>query len=480
MNNEERSGKRQHVARRKTAEVRRFSDERLAQFEKEKARREGEGGHFERKPFGERRGFGRRDDDRNERNFSSRNEERRPFNRDDRRRPFSRDERRPFSRDEERKPFGERRGFSRRDDDRNERRPFGRDDERRPFGREERRPFGRGEERKSYGRGDRKPFGRRFDDEKPARRGFSRRNDDERYEKKPFGRRSFNEEEREERSARRPYGDKKPFGRRFDRDDERPRGGRRGYIREKDPEFDRPCATGEIRLNKYLADSGICSRREADDLILAGAVTVNGEVVTELGVKVKTTDKVVYGGQTLNREKLRYVLLNKPKGVITTSDDPYERHTVMDLVEGACQERIYPVGRLDRNTIGLLLLTNDGELAKTLTHPSHEVQKLYHVTLNKPLTASDFEQIQQGLVLEDGPIKVDKIDYVIDDPTMREIGVEIHSGRNHIVRRIFESLGYEVIKLDRVMLAGLTKQNLPRGHWRFLTNAEISMLKRIE
>lgn len=443
MNNEERSGKRQHVARRKTAEVRRFSDERLAQFEKEKARREGEGGHFERKPFGERRGFGRRDDDRNERNFSSRNEERRPFNRDDRRRPFSRDERRPF-------------------------------------GRDERRPFGRGEERKSYGRGDRKPFGRRFDDEKPARRGFSRRNDDERYEKKPFGRRSFNEEEREERSARRPYGDKKPFGRRFDRDDERPRGGRRGYIREKDPEFDRPCATGEIRLNKYLADSGICSRREADDLILAGAVTVNGEVVTELGVKVKTTDKVVYGGQTLNREKLRYVLLNKPKGVITTSDDPYERHTVMDLVEGACQERIYPVGRLDRNTIGLLLLTNDGELAKTLTHPSHEVQKLYHVTLNKPLTASDFEQIQQGLVLEDGPIKVDKIDYVIDDPTMREIGVEIHSGRNHIVRRIFESLGYEVIKLDRVMLAGLTKQNLPRGHWRFLTNAEISMLKRIE
>ena len=233
-------------------------------------------------------------------------------------------------------------------------------------------------------------------------------------------------------------------------------------------------------MNKYLADSGICSRREADDLILAGAVTVNGEVVTELGTKVKTTDKVVYGGQTLNREKLRYVLLNKPKGVITTSDDPYERHTVMDLVEGACQERIYPVGRLDRNTIGLLLLTNDGELAKTLTHPSHNVKKLYHVTLNKPLTESDFEKIQKGLTLEDGPIEVDKIDYVTDDPTMREVGVEIHSGRNHIVRRIFESLGYEVIKLDRVMLAGLTKQNLPRGHWRFLTSAEISMLKRIE
>ena len=392
MNNEDRNGKRQHVARRKTAEVRRFSDERLEQFEKEKARREGDNERHERRPFDERRCFGRRDDERGEK-----------------------------------KSFG-----------RGERKPFGRDD------REERKPFNRGEK---------KPYGRRNDDEREEKRGFGRK----------------------------PFGDKKPFGKRFDRDEERPsRGGRRGYRREKDPEFDRPRATGEIRLNKYLADSGICSRREADDLILAGAVTVNGEVVTELGTKVKTTDKVVYGGQTLNREKLRYVLLNKPKGVITTSDDPYERHTVMDLVEGACQERIYPVGRLDRNTIGLLLLTNDGELAKTLTHPSHEVKKLYHVTLNKPLTANDFEQIQKGLMLEDGPITVDKIDYVTDDPTMREVGVEIHSGRNHIVRRIFESLGYEVIKLDRVMLAGLTKQNLPRGHWRFLTSAEISMLKRIE
>ena len=403
MNNEERNGKRQHVARRKTAEVRRFSDERLEQFEREKARREGDNEHKDRKPFGEKRSFGRRDDDR------------------------------------ERKPFGERRSFSRRDDereDRNEKKPFSR----RTLNKEER-------------------------EERGTKRGFSRR-DDEREDRKPFG--------------KKPFGDKKPFGKRFDRDEERPRGGRRGYRREKDPEFDRPRATGEIRLNKYLADSGICSRREADDLILAGAVTVNGQVVTELGTKVKTSDKVVYGGQTLNREKLRYVLLNKPKGVITTSDDPYERHTVMDLVEGACPERIYPVGRLDRNTLGLLLLTNDGELAKTLTHPSHEVKKLYHVTLNKPLTNSDFEKIQNGLMLEDGPIQVDKISYVEDDLTMREVGVEIHSGRNHIVRRIFESLGYEVLKLDRTMLAGLTKQNLPRGHWRFLTSAEISMLKRIE
>lgn len=391
MNNEERNGKRQHVARRKTAEVRRFSDERLEQFEREKARREGDNERHERRPFGEKRSFGRRDDERT----------------------------------------------------------------------------------------DRKPFGRKSDSTSERY---------ERDEKKPFSRRTLNKEEREERGNKRSFGrgerksfsDRKPFGKRFDRDEERPRGGRRGYRREKDPEFDRPRATGEIRLNKYLADSGICSRREADDLILAGAVTVNGEVVTELGTKVKTSDKVVYGGQTLNREKLRYVLLNKPKGVITTSDDPYERHTVMDLVEGACQERIYPVGRLDRNTLGLLLLTNDGELAKTLTHPSHEVKKLYHVTLNKPLTNSDFEKIQNGLMLEDGPIEVDKISYVEDDLTMREVGVEIHSGRNHIVRRIFESLGYEVVKLDRTMLAGLTKQNLPRGHWRFLTSAEISMLKRIE
>lgn len=404
MNNEDRNGKRQHVARRKTAEVRRYSDERLEQFAREKARRDGDEERHERRPYGEKRSYGRRDDDREERGA-----------------------------------------------------------------------------RKSFGRDDH-GFKKKFDDEKPARRGFSRRNDDdERGDKKPFSRRTFNRDEREERGAKKTFGDKKSFGKRFDRDEERPtRGGRRGYRREKDPEFDRPKATGEIRLNKYLADSGICSRREADDLILAGAVTVNGEVVTELGTKVKTTDKVVYGGQTLNREKLRYVLLNKPKGVITTSDDPYERHTVMDLVEGACQERIYPVGRLDRNTIGLLLLTNDGDLAKTLTHPSHNVKKLYHVTLNKPLTASDFEKIEKGLMLEDGPIEVDKIDYVADDPTMREVGVEIHSGRNHIVRRIFESLGYEVVKLDRVMLAGLTKQNLPRGHWRFLTSAEISMLKRIE
>jgi len=455
MNNEERDGRRQHVARKKTAEVRRFSDERLEQFEREKARREGDDfsddRRSDRRPSGERRSFGRRDDDRGEH---------RPFGRRD----DDRNERRPFGRrnDDER---GERRSFGRRDDDRGERKSFGRRDDERG----ERKSFGRRDDE----RGERRPFGRR-DDERGERRSFGRR-DDERGERRSFGRRD------DERGERRSFGrrDDDRRGGRFDRD-EHQSGGRKGYRREKDPEFDRPSATGEIRLNKYLADAGICSRREADDLILAGAVTVNGEVVTELGTKVQTTDKVVYGGQTLNREKLRYVLLNKPKGVITTSDDPYERHTVMELVEGACEERIYPVGRLDRNTLGLLLLTNDGDLAKTLTHPSHEVSKLYHVVLDKPLTDEDFEKIQNGIELEDGPIKVDKIDFVVDDPTFHEVGVEIHSGRNHIVRRIFESLGYQIVKLDRVMLAGLTKQNLPRGHWRFLTSAEISMLKRID
>ncbi|GAB1418985.1 pseudouridine synthase [Bacteroidales bacterium] len=234
-----------------------------------------------------------------------------------------------------------------------------------------------------------------------------------------------------------------------------------------------------IRLNKYLADAGICSRREADDLIQAGTVTVNGEIITELGTKVSIHDKVNYGGQTLRREKLRYVLLNKPKGYITTSDDPFNRKTVMELVKTACEERIYPVGRLDRNTLGLLLLTNDGDLAKKMMHPKHGVAKLYHVFLDKPLTKHDLLQIAEGLELEDGKAEVDAISYVNKDDTKKEIGIEIHSGKNRIVRRIFEHLGYHVVKLDRVMLGGLTKLDLPRGKFRHLTSAEISMLMRI-
>ncbi len=235
-----------------------------------------------------------------------------------------------------------------------------------------------------------------------------------------------------------------------------------------------------IRLNKYLADAGICSRREADQLIQAGTVMVNGVVVTELGTKVSIHDKVNYGGQTLRREKLRYVLLNKPKGYITTSDDPYDRKTVMELVRAACDERIYPVGRLDRNTLGLLLMTNDGDLAKKMMHPKHGVKKLYHVVLDKPLTKHDMLQIADGLELEDGKAEVDAISYVSADESKKEIGIEIHSGKNRIVRRIFEHLGYKVDKLDRVMLAGLTKLDLPRGKYRHLTSSEVSMLKRIK
>lgn len=235
-----------------------------------------------------------------------------------------------------------------------------------------------------------------------------------------------------------------------------------------------------IRLNKYLADAGICSRREADDLIKAGVVSVNGRIVSEVGTKVKPEDKVVYGGQTLNREKPRYILLNKPKGYITTSDDPYERKTVMELVKGACDERIYPVGRLDRNTLGLLLFTNDGELAKKLMHPRHGVKKLYHVELDKPLTKNDLLKIGAGVELEDGIADVDKISWVNTDDSKKEVGIEIHSGKNRIVRRIFESLGYKVIKLDRVTFAGLTKLNLPRGRWRHLSPKEIGMLKSIK
>ena len=243
--------------------------------------------------------------------------------------------------------------------------------------------------------------------------------------------------------------------------------------------YDRPKATGEIRLNKYLADCGICSRREADDLIKAGCVEVNGEVITTMGYKVKTDDKVVYGGQTLNREKLRYILLNKPKGYITTSDDPYERDTVMELVKNACPERVYPVGRLDKQTTGLLLFTNDGDLAKKLTHPSSEVPKLYHVILDKPLTKNDMLRISEGIELDDGPIAADNIAYDQDDDSKKSIGIELHSGRNRIVRRIFEHLGYEVTKLDRVMFAGLDKYKLPRGEWRFLTDLEVLNLKKI-
>ena len=234
--------------------------------------------------------------------------------------------------------------------------------------------------------------------------------------------------------------------------------------------------TEPLRLNKFLANAGVCSRREADEFIQAGVVTVNGEVVTELGTKILRTDEVKFHDAPVSLEKKVYVLLNKPKDYVTTSDDPQQRKTVMDLVKDVCPERIYPVGRLDRNTTGVLLLTNDGDLASKLTHPKFLKKKVYHVHLDKNLTAHDMQQISEGITLEDGEIKADAVAYA-DERDKSQVGIEIHSGKNRIVRRIFESLGYRVTKLDRVQFAGLTKKNLRRGDWRFLTEKEVDMLR---
>ena len=231
-----------------------------------------------------------------------------------------------------------------------------------------------------------------------------------------------------------------------------------------------------IRLNKYLANAGVCSRREADEYIQAGVVTVNGNVVTELGTKVLRTDEVKFHEQPVSLEKKVYVLLNKPKDYVTTSDDPQQRKTVMDLVKNCCKERIYPVGRLDRNTTGVLLLTNDGDMASKLTHPKFLKKKIYHVYLDKNVTAHDIQSIRDGITLEDGEIKADACEYA-DPIDKKQVGIEIHSGKNRIVRRIFESLGYKVTKLDRVQFAGLTKKNLRRGDWRYLTEEEVDRLR---
>jgi len=236
---------------------------------------------------------------------------------------------------------------------------------------------------------------------------------------------------------------------------------------------------GSIRLNKYLSNAGICSRREADTLITSGVVKVNGKVITELGYKIKPTDIVNYGGQTLKKERPVYLILNKPKDYITTADDPQERKTVLHLIQGACRERIYPVGRLDRNTTGLLLFTNDGELTKKLTHPRYGIKKTYHVELDHPLKQTHLAEISEGIELEDGPMKVDVIAYVGNGSDKTQVGVEIHSGKNRIVRRIFEHFGYKVKRLDRVTFGSLTKKDLTRGRWRLLTEAEIGMLKMI-
>ncbi|RVT98526.1 rRNA pseudouridine synthase [Mucilaginibacter limnophilus] len=370
--------------------------------------------------------------------------------------------------------------------------------------------------------GDKGPFSGRGGSKKP----YSGRPDRSSSDRPA---RSFNKEGGEKRPYLSRGGDnKKPLGGRGN-DGDKPRSygagtGKRGYVPRTDggykkresgnyrdrptdnfedkperayndrPEFDASSKTmrgrkktaepkeqesGLIRLNRYIANAGICSRRKADELIEAGVVSVNGEVISELGYKVNpATDTVRYNGETLKREKMVYVLLNKPKDYITTTDDPQERRTVMHLVDKASKERIYPVGRLDRNTTGLLLMTNDGDLADKLSHPRSNVVKLYQVELSKSLTQGDLNKIAFGLELEDGLIKPDSISYV-QGGSKREVGIQIHSGKNRIVRRIFEHLGYEVVKLDRVVYAGLTKKDLPRGRWRYLEEKELIQLKHL-
>ncbi len=417
----------------------------------------GEGG--ERKPYGERSSFGG---------------ERKPFGENSERRSFSGD----------RKPFGERKSFGDRP-----RRPFGEGGER-SFG--ERRSFGDGE-RRSFG-GERRSFGDR------PRRSFGEGGERSFGERRSFGdgeRRSFGDGERRSFGGeRRSFGDRKPGGFRntgkksfYKKDfnhfrDENESGINRMISRRpqldnegfSDNDMVQAPIKEEVRLNKFIANSGACSRREADNFILAGVVTVNGEVVTELGTKVNiNTDDVRFNGERLKGEAKVYIVMNKPKGYVTTASDPHADRTVMDLLKG-CGARVFPVGRLDKNTTGVLMFTNDGEIAEKLTHPSYDKKKIYQVSLDSKLRQEDYEKIISGIDLPDGRIAADELEYIEEDDH-RKLGIEIHSGKNRIVRRIFESLGYDVKALDRVYFAGLTKRGLKRGEWRFLTEGEINLLK---
>ena len=324
---------------------------------------------------------------------------------------------------------------------------------------------------------------RNFNREERGERNFNR---EERGNDRGFGRgeraerptRTFNREERGERTERptRSFNrDERSNDRGFKAGAKRTAAPKRDEKPRSYPKFNPNQSAGEIRLNRFISQSGVCSRREADDFILAGVVTVNGQVVTELGTKILPTDEVRFHDEKLQGEKNVYLVLNKPKGYVTSLDDPHAEKTVMDLVKNACTERVYPVGRLDKNSLGLLLITNDGDITRQLTHPSYRKKKIYQVTLDKPLTRADMDSLTEGITLEDGDIFADEVAYASEDK--RTVGVEIHSGRNRIVRRMFEHLGYTVQKLDRVYYAGLTKKNLKRGEWRFLTRDEVMRLK---
>ncbi|MCQ2285607.1 MAG: pseudouridine synthase [Bacteroidales bacterium] len=433
-------------------------------------------GSKESRPKRNRREEGEEDHSRRKsgRKFSDEERPRRRFESDDEERPrrkFDRDDRpkRKFNREDNDRP---RRSFKRNENTEEE--PLiteGFSDGRRPRRKFNKEGFDSDRPRRKFGRDDRNT-------DRPKRKFDSNLTPEERLQRKLEHRheRDF----RDDRSSRNPR-------RRRDVTAEseilteivarRKAEGRRREPKQKVLSLEQEELHGPMRLNKYIANAGICSRRDADILIETGAIMVNGEIVTELGTKVMPTDEVRYGDKILQREKSVYILLNKPKDYITTTYDDRERKDVMELIKGACREHVYPVGRLDKNTTGVLLFTNNGEMAKKLTHPRSNIQKIYHVELDKNLTHNDFKTIQEGIELEDGPIKPDEISYVGD--TKNEIGITIHSGRNRIVRRIFESLDYKVVKLDRVLFAGLTKKDLPRGSWRFLSQEEVNFLNML-
>ena len=421
--------------------------------------------------------FNRNNGDRPQRPYNREGGDRPRFNREGGDRP-----QRPYNRE-----GGDRPRFNREGGDRPYR-PYNREGGDRPH-----RPYNReGGDRPRFNRegGDRpqRPYNREGGDKpwrnnseeggnRPYRPSFNRNNGD-----RP--QRPYNREGGDDNRARRPrfnpnggndrpQGFSRPIRRNSDDYDPNAKYSKKKQIEYKEQFVD---PNEPIRLNKFLANAGICSRREADEFITAGVVTVNGEVVTELGTKVKRSDVVKFHDEPVSIERKVYVLLNKPKDYVTTSDDPQARKTVMDLVKDACSERIYPVGRLDRNTTGVLLLTNDGDMASKLTHPKYLKKKIYHVYTDKNVTKHDMEQIAAGIQLDDGEIHADEISYA-DPVDKKQIGIEIHSGKNRIVRRIFESLGYKVIKLDRVFFAGLTKKALRRGEWRYLTEQEVNMLR---
>jgi len=423
----------------------------------------------ERKPFDSERPKRSSDSERPKRTYGSRDgkpfdRERKPFDSDRPKRTFDSDRpKRTYTRRED-KPFDrERKPFDRERKPYNSDRPkrtFDSDRPKRAYGSREDKPFDR--ERKPYN-SDRPK--RTFDSDRPKRT-YTRRED------KPFDReRKPFEKNTEPFESDRP---KRAFG---EDHAERPYRESRPRAEEYTPKPRRRKAVDEegIRLNKFISNSGVCSRREADDYITAGLVSVNGQIITELGTKIQAQDDVRFNGERLRGEEKVYLLMNKPKDFVTTLTDPNADKTVMDLIAGNCSQRVYPVGRLDKSTTGVLLLTNDGELTEKLTHPSNLNKKIYHVFLDKNLSGSDFKALLDGITLEDGPMNADSLSYIDEDKS--QLGLEIHSGRNRVVRRMFEHLGYKVKKLDRVFFAGLTKKNLRRGQWRFLTEQEVAMLK---